>query len=134
MVRADCRGLSSGLNLTWRLDNSELIVERSAVRDPSRQRNVANQSGFNSLVEAAQLVLAQSPFRATQAHADRPSLEMKNGFDKAEVGDFLPDPDNRDRCRRAAIAPTAAAFIGYCSRQCEKNNTQRLIPQPPGQP
>jgi len=34
--------------MTWRLDNDEISAKRSALRDPSRQRNVANRSGFDS--------------------------------------------------------------------------------------
>jgi hypothetical protein len=34
--------------MTWRLDNDEIMVKRSALHDPSRQRNVANLSGFDS--------------------------------------------------------------------------------------
>jgi hypothetical protein len=34
--------------MTRWLVNDEIIVERSALRDLSRQRNVANQSGFDS--------------------------------------------------------------------------------------
>jgi hypothetical protein len=32
--------------MTRRLDGDEIIMKRSALRDPSRQRNVANLSGF----------------------------------------------------------------------------------------
>ena len=34
--------------MTWRLDNDEVMVKRSALRHPRRQRNVANLSGFDS--------------------------------------------------------------------------------------
>jgi len=34
--------------LSWRPDNDEIMVKHSALRDPSRQRNVANLSGFDS--------------------------------------------------------------------------------------
>jgi hypothetical protein len=32
--------------MTWRLDNDDVTVKRSALSDPSRQRNVANLFSF----------------------------------------------------------------------------------------